>query len=333
MIRLEFPLHIEIKLTNACNLNCIHCIANAGSKKSNELKKEEIFKVIDEAKENKAFNIGLTGGEPFLREDIFEIIDYVYKSNIPLILTTNGTLLNEGIINRIKEKVSLVRVSLDHFIPAKHDAFRGTEGVFEETVKTLHILLRYERFFQTTVLTVISKYNFKYILKIIDYLESLEVKSANLFLFAPGGRGLLNKNKLSLGKKKVAQFCNIIEKEIKERKKIKIHTNNPLMAIVRKEEINSICPAAISSCFITEEGRVLPCPYFYTLPNKEDNIRYKKLKDIWLKSAYFEEIRKETSLASKCSSCEFKNSCFGGCRAGAFNKYGTIKKPDPMCWI
>lgn len=105
------------------------------------------------------------------------------------------------------------------------------------------------------------------------------------------------------------------------------------MSIIRRDKRMRICPAAISSSFITEKGRVLPCPYFYPLQNAEDNIRNKTLKEIWTSSPYFRQLRDINNLGEKCSKCKFKFSCFGGCRAGAFNKYHTIKKPDPMCWL
>jgi radical SAM protein with 4Fe4S-binding SPASM domain len=332
VLTLRFPLHIEIKITNACNLNCIHCISNAGVARQNELHKKEIFRIIDEAENHNTFTIGLTGGEPFLRKDIFEIIDYIRKKKINLTITTNGTLLDRKIIEKIKNKISLLRISLDHSGPIKHDTFRRSSGAFEKTSNAINLLKEYKKYFQVAILTVVSKYNFHDLSDIIRRFEQLGIESANFFLFVPAGRGKKLEKRLGLTPKLISQFCNLIEKERKKRK-LKILTDNPLMSIIRKDKTMRICPAAITSCFITEKGGVLPCPYFYTLSNVKDNIRNKTLKEIWSNSIYFKQLRNINNLGEKCSKCKFKFSCFGGCRAGAFNKYNTIKKPDPMCWL
>ena len=148
---LKFPLHIEIKITNKCNLKCLHCISSAGRVYKKELSKKEIFKIIEEAKKEKAFTIGITGGEPFLRNDIFEIIDKIYNSGLELIITTNGTLVNKSILERIKNKVSLIRISIDHFERTKHDYFRGVKGSFQKTILIELIVLLKEAFKKQSV--------------------------------------------------------------------------------------------------------------------------------------------------------------------------------------
>lgn len=333
MLSLKFPLHIEIKITNKCNLNCIHCISNAGIASKNELKIEEIFDIINEAKKNAAFTIGLTGGEPFLRKDIFQIVNFIYKSGLKSTITTNGTILNKAIIEKIKDKVSLIRVSLDHFDSIKHDSFRRSYGAFAKTLNTLELLQKYEKYFQVVILTVVSKYNIEQLPKIISFFTKSKFKAVNFFLFVPFGRGKKLEKELSLDKKSIFKFCSFIEKEKHKNKKLKILTENPLLTIIRSEKVARICPAAITSCFITENGRVLPCPYFYSLKNYNDNIRQKSIKEIWINSSYFKDLRKINNLGVKCKICKFKSSCFGGCRAGAFNKFYTIKKSDPMCWL
>jgi radical SAM protein with 4Fe4S-binding SPASM domain len=311
----------------------LHCISSAGRVYKKELSKKEIFKIIEEAKKEKAFTIGITGGEPFLRNDIFEIIDKIYNSGLELIITTNGTLVNKSILERIKNKVSLIRISIDHFERTKHDYFRGVKGSFQKTISSIRLIQKYKDYFQLTTMTVISNFNFKNIRKIINFLEKLGVKSANIFLFVPGGRGKKRKDEFNLSCEQIKLFCELIKKEKQNRKKITIHASNPLMSILEDKDRFSRCPAAFTSCFITENGDVLPCPYFYSNKNKKDSIKKTKLKNIWLKSPRFIALRKEENLGLKCKKCDFKKTCFGGCRAGAFVEYNTIKKPDPMCWL
>lgn len=330
---LKYPLHIEIKLTNKCNLKCLHCIALAGKETQDELSTKEIFSIIDDAKKNGAFTIGLTGGEPFLRKNIFEIIDKVYSCGLHLIITTNGTLLTKDIVERIKDKVSLFRISLDNNIEERHDYFRGTKGSFVKAINAIKLLLKYEKFFQLTTLTVISNYNINKITEIIDFFEDLGIKSSNIFLFVPGGRGANRRNDFCLSRDQIKNFCETIKNEKLNRSKISIHTSNPLMSIIESDENSSRCPAAFTSCFIVENGNVLPCPYFYKYNYPDDNIRNNKLIDIWKQSDRFNSLRDDTKLNFKCKKCSHKNACFGGCRAGAYMEYNSIDGPDPMCWI
>lgn len=305
----------------------------AGKKATNELTLNKIFQIIDEAKKQGAFTIGLTGGEPLLHTDLLAIIDKIYESGLQLVLTTNGTLITKNFVEKVKNKVSLFRVSIDFDNPRDHDRFRGTKGTFNRTIRAIKLLGQYQSFFQVTTLTVISKANIARTKNLIDFLESLGVKSANIFLFVPGGRGK-DRKELELSHGLISHFCKLIQAEKKARTKISIHTSNPLMSIVGDNDGLCRCPAAFSSCFITETGDVIPCPYFYFgYAQPQDNIGSQSIKKIWSESPRFEDLRTEKNLNSKCISCKFKTNCFGGCRAGAFMIHNSIKEPDPMCWI
>ncbi|MBU7026535.1 MAG: radical SAM protein, partial [Theionarchaea archaeon] len=91
---LEWPLDVAyLEVTNACNLTCIHCYKKGGNPLSNELDSEEWMSIIDELKELGILTVAVTGGEPFTREDIFDIVEYIARNAISVNILTNGTLI------------------------------------------------------------------------------------------------------------------------------------------------------------------------------------------------------------------------------------------------
>jgi len=122
--------------TRRCNLTCKHCRAAAEDHEYNdELTTEESFKLLDQIREVGQPIIILTGGEPLLRDDIFDIAAYGDKIGLRMVMAPNGTLLNEDNVKRLKESgIKRISVSLDGSTAASHDEFRGLHGAFDRAV-------------------------------------------------------------------------------------------------------------------------------------------------------------------------------------------------------
>lgn len=105
--RLEAPLIVMLEVTRQCNLTCGHCYISAGEPRENEMDTETIYKVLDELKKLKVFTIFITGGEPFLRSDITDIINYAEKCNFTIQIVTNGTLLTDTVLSQIRNRESM----------------------------------------------------------------------------------------------------------------------------------------------------------------------------------------------------------------------------------
>ncbi|MCX9014231.1 MAG: radical SAM protein, partial [Candidatus Methanoperedens sp.] len=130
------PRLIAWELTNACNLACIHCRASAIKEPGpDELSTEEAKHFIDELVEYKPILI-LTGGEPLLRPDVYDIAEYATKKGLRAVLATNGTLLTPEIVHRLKAAgIQRVSISIDGSSRETHDTFRAEQGAFEGALR------------------------------------------------------------------------------------------------------------------------------------------------------------------------------------------------------
>jgi len=133
------PEILQISLTYRCNLRCRMCTLAGLLPKEDELSTQQIFRIVDEAKAYGIKTVLLTGGEPFLREDIFEICGYIYHQGLRSVITTNGAIINDSLIKQIKFlKKAHIHFSIDG-LEKTHDYFRG-QGVFNKAIRAIKVL-------------------------------------------------------------------------------------------------------------------------------------------------------------------------------------------------
>ncbi len=139
----QFPLRLMFELTYKCNFKCRHCYVPQSYRKAGELKTEEVFSILEQLKDIGCFYLGFTGGEPFIREDIIEILWYAKRCGFELIIYTNGSLINEKIASQLER---LRPNKVDITIPAmSKDAFEritGVSGSRDKVFKTIDLLHR-----------------------------------------------------------------------------------------------------------------------------------------------------------------------------------------------
>jgi len=126
---------ITLRVTKACNLRCLQCYSVSGAKLKDELSFEEIKNIIDQSKELGAVRIFFTGGEPFMRSDILEIMKYADDNNFAIYISTNGTLLNKKIVRSLKSLKHLrtLQISIDG-LEKTHDTIRSIKGTFNKAI-------------------------------------------------------------------------------------------------------------------------------------------------------------------------------------------------------
>lgn len=135
--KFSFPLGIQFELTSQCNLYCKHCYNRSSSDRLPLLNKQNWEDIVKDIINNGGiFQCILSGGEPLLLgDDLFDIIDPLHNDGTGFILITNGYLVNERFIEKLKKyDFFWVQVSIDHFLPNKHDEFRGKIGSWEKAV-------------------------------------------------------------------------------------------------------------------------------------------------------------------------------------------------------
>lgn len=137
------PLGVEFCITNRCNLKCLHCCADSGPH-GGELPLKQVKEVIDALATESIFAISLIGGEPFLRKDLFDVLEYLRKKDLYLMrIASNGTLIEDAVAKRIRRiGVGHVQVSLDGHDARTHERVRGVEGSFSRAVNGIRSLVR-----------------------------------------------------------------------------------------------------------------------------------------------------------------------------------------------
>ncbi len=139
---LSAPTTVDLFLTRACNLRCCHCFAEGGRPLKGELSHEEWLSVFDQLEQMGVLQVRLTGGEPFMRRRILELLDYLKCKRFQKLLITNGTMLNEKTIEALAKSDTTPTVSLDGATAEVHDSFRGVPGAFRRTLKGISYLHR-----------------------------------------------------------------------------------------------------------------------------------------------------------------------------------------------
>jgi heme b synthase len=336
------PRLIAWELTNACNLACIHCRASAIKDPSpDELSTAEAKHFVDELVENKPIII-LTGGEPLLRSDVFDIAKYASGHGLRVVLATNGTLLTPDIAKKLKDiGIQRVSISIDGYTKETHDIFRGETGAFEAALFGIDILKNAGISFQIN--TTITKRNLTEIPNIYELALELGASALHIFLLVPTGRGEeIESEEIPSGEyERVLNW--FYDKSKTSRLQLKATCAPHYFRIMRQraktegikitrethglEAMTKGCLGGSGFCFVSSKGDVYPCGY---LPALAGNIRQKPFKMIWEKSRVFNDLRDMGKLKGKCGECEYHAVC-GGCRARAYALTGDYLDEEPYC--
>jgi len=311
------PLVMSWNITRECNMKCSHCYINATDKKlDNELNTKEAKNLMDQIYQVSRPLLILSGGEPLLRPDIYELIRYGAKIGLKMGLGSNGSLIDEAVAKKLKDAgIATVSVSLDSNIPGQHDEFRGVAGAWEKAVEACKTLRKNNVLVQVN--TTLTQQNYNQIDDIMALAETIGVENFHLFFLVPTGRGT------KLADISPAQYEEMITKTFA---KTANHTLNVRpscapqfmriakgMGLDMRQWIRG-CIAGLYYCRIYPNGDVTPCPY---LPIKLGNVREKSFEDIWFNSEIFKALRNPNMLKGKCGVCEHRSLC-GGCRARAY---------------
>ena len=181
----NYPLHnpdiMQVSVTYRCNLRCKMCSIADLLPREEELPTEQIFRIIDEAKNYRIKEILLTGGEPFLREDTLRICSYIYEKGLRSIITTNGTVIDNDTADAIIDsKVNHVHFSLDG-LEGVNDFFRG-KGAFNKIIEGIRVLndkRRNSRFLSIGIACTVMDNNVEELYEIVRLADDLKVDVIN----------------------------------------------------------------------------------------------------------------------------------------------------------
>ncbi len=331
------PFLISWNITKRCNLRCEHCYLDAAELEGrDEVSTEQAMGFVDQIVSlNPRAMLILTGGEPLLRPDCFEIARYATLKGLTVVLGTNGTLLDEDTVGRIKESgIRGVGISLDSAAPSYHDSFRGLEGAWSRTLKGMERLRRENIDFQLQL--TVTKTNRNDIPALVDLARRNGARAVNIFFLVCTGRGQNMTDLSPVEYESVLEYLVKAEKDFREKIMVRARCAPHILRIASKKDPESPllkgetsgCIAARGYLRISPEGFVTPCPYM-PVTEESGNLKQRPLGDIWDNDAAFRALRNPVYKGT-CSRCEFNDLC-GGCRARALATSGDLMGEDPWC--
>ena len=337
---------IAWETTRRCNLKCVHCRSSSEleAKGHPDFSFDEAKRVLDDIASYASPVVVLSGGEPLLRPDIFDIAKYGGGKGLRMCLATNGTLVTEAIADKIKEAdIKMVSMSLDGSTAAVHDNFRNVPGAFDGTLNAMRIFR--EKGIKFLINSSFTKRNQEEIPKLYKLAKELGATAWYMFMIVPTGRGEEIMNEL-ISKEDYEELLKWhYEIEKKEDEMLIRPTCAPSYYRVvlqqKKEQGDDYqrrtlqfstggskgCLAGQLIVLIDVDGEVLPCSYF---PVAAGNIRKQSFKDIWENSKLFKDLRDFKAYKGRCGACEYVEVC-GGCRARAYAITGDYMDEEPFC--
>lgn len=340
------PRWIAWEITRRCNLQCVHCRSSSEL----EVKEHPDFsftaakKIIDDITGYASPVLVLSGGEPLLRDDVFDIASYGTEKNLRVCLATNGTLVTPDICKNIKKSgMKMVSLSIDGATPETHDDFRNQKGAFAGTMNAIELFNRYEIPF--LVNSSFTLRNRKEIPEIYKMVKELGAAAWYMFMIVPTGRGedimaelipqkvydeILEwhyeieqqENDLLMRPTCAPHYYRIVYEKAKEKGE-KVQRRNLKFSTGGSKG----CLAGQLICLIDVDGNILPCSYF---PKSAGNILETPFQTIWEDAKLFHNLRSFKEYKDNCGKCEYNGVC-GGCRARAYAISGDYLGGEPFC--
>jgi AdoMet-dependent heme synthase len=315
------------EVTDRCNAYCKHCSTKATEKGTSELDFEKLEHAFDEFATAEFNELYITGGEPFLRADIFELIDLGIEKFDTVMISTNGSLINEENAERIAQSgVKYVLISLDSIDADKHDEFRKMKGLYQKACNSVRLLS--SKGVHVTVNSVITKKNYFALDKIADLAHSLGTGSLLLSLFLPIGRGAENYD-LMIDPRQLSEVERKIENLRDSYDQMKIKYKRTL---VEGQPLQK-CPGGSDYLTVTSDGRVQPCPWVcepeFITPG---TLREASFEELYHSEelSRFRDLVERRIQTQECEPCQIKG-CGNGCLALAKCYKDNYMEFDPFC--
>jgi mycofactocin radical SAM maturase len=324
---LDAPICLTWELTYACNLQCVHCLSSSGQRDPRELSTEEAKRVLDELRDLQVFYINIGGGEPMVRRDFFELLEYSIGNGIGVKFSTNGAFIDEEKARRLAAMDYLdIQISLDGIDEATNDAVRGP-GSYAMAIRAMDNL-KAAGFGPFKISVVVTRHNVSQ----LDAFKALaDSYGAQLRItrLRPSGRGADTWDDLhpTLGQQREIYDWLMANGENVLTGDSFFHLN----AFGESLPGLNMCGAGRVVCLIDPIGDVYACPFVIHEEFMAGNVRDEGgFARVWKHSDLFTELR-EPQNPGACGSCGSWDSCQGGCMAAKFFTGLPLEGPDPEC--
>ena len=325
---LDAPICLTWELTYACNLQCVHCLSSSGQRDPRELTTAEAKGVLDELRDLQVFYINIGGGEPMVRRDFFELLEYSISQGIGVKFSTNGAFIDADKAQRLAAMDYLdIQISLDGTDAVTNDAVRG-EGSYVMARRAMDNL-QAAGFGPFKISVVVTRHN-------VDQLDEFKALADSygaqlrITRLRPSGRGADSWHELHPTNAQQRQIYNwlLAHGEDVLTGDSFFHLNalgdEPLPGL-------NMCGAGRVVCLIDPIGDVYACPFVIHDEFKAGSVRDEGgFATVWKQSDLFLELREPQS-AGACTSCGSYDACQGGCMAAKFFTGLPLDGPDPEC--
>lgn len=313
------PLAVHLEIIAACNLRCTHCFAGELPRHRNPLRIHELERLFDELALLGSYRLGLTGGEPLMRKDLFDILDAARARGLHPCLTTNALLIDDTIARELgRRDFCWLNVSLEGASPATNDPVRGA-GTFEQVVARTRILARHARF---TLAFTITRHNAH---EVEDCARLAAELGADTVVFRP-----VYPTGTALEHPELMPTWHQYQDALDALERLRLPTAHTLCTLdpfsprarrpsQARTAPGDACGAGTRICSISVEGNVNPCS-FLGPAHDGGNLRHRSLREIWNESAQFAAMR---------AALPQTDGYRGGCRARSQASHGSAHAPDP----
>jgi 12,18-didecarboxysiroheme deacetylase len=340
--------------TKACNLRCIHCYYSANTRPDpDELTTVEAKAFIDDLAAFGAPVLLFSGGEPLLRDDLFELGGYAAERGIRAVISTNGTLIEKEVAQRIKEAgFSYVGISLDG-IGETNDRFRGMRGAFDAALRGIRHCTQVG--VRTGLRLTLNRHNYEDLADILDLLEEERIKRACFYHLVYAGRGSrMRDDDLSLEESRAAVDLIFDRAEDFHRRgveleiltvdnhadgpyllrRVKIHQPERADKVLQLLRWNGGNSSGVGIGAVDHQGNVHADQFWqhYTF----GNVRERPFSQIWTDTSdpLMAGLKnRKPLLKGRCAACQYLDICNGNFRVRAEAVHGHVWAPDPACYL
>jgi len=330
---LDAPICLTWELTYACNLACVHCLSSSGKRDPRELSTQQCKDIIDELERMQVFYVNIGGGEPTVRSDFWELVDYATEHHVGVKFSTNGVRITKEVAARLAASDYVdVQISLDGATAEVNDAVRG-KGSFEMAIRALENLAE-AGFKDAKISVVVTREN-------VDQLDDFAALASRygatlrITRLRPSGRGADVWDELHPTAEQQVQLYDWLVA-----KGDGVLTGDSFFHLSGLGEPGALaglnlCGAGRVVCLIDPVGDVYACPFAIHDRFLAGNILTDTgfgagFANVWKNAPLFRELREPQS-AGACGSCGHYDSCRGGCMAAKFFTGLPLDGPDPEC--
>ncbi len=342
-------------ITRACNLKCVHCYNDSSTRASDEVSTDEAKKVLDGLVDFGVPSVLFSGGEPLMRPDLFELIEYATGLGLRAVISTNGTLIKADMAKRLKQYgVSYVGISLDG-IGEINDKFRGVSGAFDDAVHGIKNCQ--DAGVRIGLRLTLTKKNVQDLESLFGFFESENIERACFYHFVPSGRGgkMASEDLTHAQSREAVDMIMAKTRQYKQAGKktdiltVDNHVDGIYLYLKLKEEDparaeevwkllswngGGMYSSGVGIGCIDFHGKVHPDQFWWHYDLGD--VRKRPFGDIWMDTSdpLMRGLKDRRShVKGRCRLCRFFDGCGGALRVRADLHFGDPWAPDPACYL